>query len=148
MWALLVTLRFTWYMTGMIWSMQVFEYPLFALVGPKEFSSYHATHNRSLPFFVILPSVLALASAVVLFWIRPTGIPVWSVALVVALDLAVLVSTAAWQAPLHARLDREGFSVEVIGTLVRSNWIRTVLWAINALFLLAMAAMALLAAQS
>ena len=28
----------------------------------KEFPSYHAAHNRSLPFFVILPSALALGS--------------------------------------------------------------------------------------
>ncbi|MFL5656464.1 MAG: hypothetical protein ACJ8CB_20090 [Ktedonobacteraceae bacterium] len=44
-----------------------------------------------------------------LFWIRPAGIPLWSVVLVVALDLAVLVSTIACQAPLHGRLDREIF---------------------------------------
>jgi len=142
MWAFLVTLAFTLYMTGMIWSMQVFEYPLFARVGRQEFPAYHAAHNRRLPVFVILPSLLAFASAVVLFWIRPASVPLWSVALVVALDLAVLVSTVAWQAPLHARLDREGFSAEVISTLVRSNWIRTVLWTINALFLLGLAAMA------
>ena len=147
MWAFLVTLAFTLYMTGMIWSMQVFEYPLFALVGRKEFPSYHAAHNRSLPFFVILPSMLALGSAIVLFWIRPASIPLWSVVLVVALDLAVLVSTIAWQAPLHGRLDREGFSAEVIRTLIRSNWIRTILWTINALFLLSMAAMALFAVK-
>ncbi len=147
MWAFLVTLAFTLYMTGMIWSMQVFEYPLFARVGRNEFPSYHAAHNRSLPFFVILPSVLAFGSAVVLFWIRPAGIPLWSVALVVALDLAVLVSTAAWQAPLHARLDREGFSAEVISTLVRSNWIRTVVWTMNALLLLGLTAMALFAVK-
>jgi hypothetical protein len=91
--------------------------------------------------------VLALGSAVVLFWIRPAGIPLWSVVLVVALDLAVLVSTIVWQAPLHGRLDREGFSAEVIRTLVRSNWIRTALWTINALFLLSMVAMALLVAK-
>ena len=142
MWVFLVTLAFTLYMTGMIWSMQVFEYPLFARVGRQEFPAYHAAHNRRLPVFVILPSLLALASAVVLFWIRPAGVPLWSVALVVALDLAVLVSTVAWQAPLHARLDRDGFSAESIRTLVRSNWIRTVLWTINALFLLGLTAMA------
>lgn len=147
MWAFLVTLAFTLYMTGMIWSMQVFEYPLFALVGRNEFPSYHAAHNRSLPFFVILPSVFALGSAVLLFWIRPTGIPPWSVVLVVVLDLAVLVSTVVWQAPLHGKLDREGFSAEIIRRLVRSNWIRTLLWTINALFLLSMAAMALLAVK-
>ena len=147
MWALLVTLAFTLYMTGMIWSMQVFEYPLFALVGMNEFPSYHAAHNRSLPFFVILPSVLAFGSAVVLFWIRPAGIALWEVSLVVALDLAVLVSTAVWQAPLHARLDREGFSVKIISILVQSNWIRTILWTINALLLLSMTATALFAVK-
>jgi hypothetical protein len=143
MWAFLVTLAFTLYMTGMIWSMQMFEYPLFAMVGSNEFPSYHAAHNRSLPLFVILPSLLACGSAVALFWIRPTGISLWAVVPVVALDLAVLVSTALWQAPLHGKLDREGFSAEIIRTLVRSNWIRTILWTLNALFLLSMAALAL-----
>ena len=147
MWAFLVTLAFTLYMTGMIWSMQVFEYPLFALVGRNEFPSYHAAHNRSLPLFVILPSVLAFGSAVVLFWMRPAGIPLWEVSLVVALDLAVLVSTAVWQAPLHARLDREGFSASVISILVQSNWLRTILWTINALLLLSMTATALFAVK-
>jgi hypothetical protein len=147
MWAFLVTLAFTLYMTGMIWSMQVLEYPLFALVGRTEFPTYHAAHNRSLPLFVILPSILALVSAVVLFWIRPAGIPLWSVVLVVALDLAVLVSTVAWQAPLHGRLDREGFSIEIITALVRGNWVRTILWTINALVLLGLTALALLAVK-
>ena len=45
----------------------------------------------------------------------------------------------AWQASLHARLDREGFSAELISTLIRSNWIRTILWTMNALILLGLA---------
>ncbi len=44
--AFIITLGLTWYMTGMIWSMQLLEYPLFALVGPKEFPAYHRRHNR------------------------------------------------------------------------------------------------------
>ena len=140
MWTLLVTLAFTLYMTGMIWSMHVFEYPLFASVGAEEFAAYHAAHNRRLPFFVILPSFLALASAIGLVWVHPAGMPGWLLVLVVALDLAVIVSTIVWQAPLHARLDREGYAAEVIGTLIRSNWIRTILWTLNALLLLGLAA--------
>ena len=42
-------------MTGMIWSMQILEYPLFALVGTKEFQANHKRHNRGLPILVILP---------------------------------------------------------------------------------------------
>jgi len=146
MWAFLVTLALTLYMTGMIWSMQVYEYSLFARVGRTEIPAYHAAHNRRLPFFVVLPSVLAFGSAVVFFLLRPAGIPLWSVALAVALDLAVIVSTVAWQAPLHARLAREGYSSEIISSLVRSNWIRTVLWTMNAL-LLGLTAMALFAVK-
>ena len=59
MWAFLITLALTLYMTGMIWSMQILEYPLFALVGPQEFPAYHTRHNRGL-LFVIVPSILAL----------------------------------------------------------------------------------------
>jgi len=45
----IITLALTLYMTGMIWSMQILEYPLFALVGQKEFPAYHQRHNRGLP---------------------------------------------------------------------------------------------------
>ena len=135
-----MSLAFTLYMTGMIWSMQVFEYPLFAKVGFAEFPAYHAAHNHSLPLFVIVPSFLALVSAVVMFWRRPGNVPLWSVAIAVALDLAVIVSTAAIQAPLHAKLDREGFSAQLISALVRSNWIRAALWTANSLLFLALTA--------
>ena len=139
-WTLLLTLAFTLYMTGVIWTMQLLEYPLFALVGPDEFLPYHAAHNRSLPFLVMLPTLLALVSALLLLWIRPPSLPLWSAGLVTVLDVAIFVSTILWQAPLHTKLDREGFSLKVITALVRSNWIRTVLWTINALLLLGMTA--------
>jgi hypothetical protein len=138
--AFLITLGLTLYMTGMIWSMQVLEYPLFALVGPKEFPAYHQRHNRALPVFVILPSFAALVSAIVLIFVRPARLPLWSTILVAVTDLLVVVVTVAREAPLHAKLDREGSSETVIRRLVRGNWIRTILWTANALFLLVLAA--------
>lgn len=57
--AFMLTLALTWYMTGMIWSMQILEYPLFALVGPEEFTAYHRRHNRELPLLVMLPALAA-----------------------------------------------------------------------------------------
>ncbi|HEV2237749.1 MAG TPA: hypothetical protein VGR57_13905, partial [Ktedonobacterales bacterium] len=134
--AFIVTLGLTLYMTGMIWSMQVLEYPLFALVGSKEFPAYHRRHNQGLPIFVILPSLAALASAVVLIFTRPARLPLWSNVVVAAIDLGVVAITAALEAPLHAKLDREGYSETVIRQLVRGNWIRTVLWTANGLLLL------------
>jgi hypothetical protein len=136
--AFIVTLGLTLYMTGMIWSMQVLEYPLFALVGPKEFPAYHRRHNRGLPVFVILPSVAALVSPVVLIFTRPARLPQWSAIVVAAIDLVVVAVTVAREAPLHGELDREGYSEPVIRQLVQGNWIRTILWTANGLFLLAL----------
>jgi hypothetical protein len=136
--AFIVTLGLTLYMSGMIWSMQVLEYPLFALVGPKEFPAYHRRHNRALPIFVILPSLAALVSAIVLIFTRPERLPLWSTIVVAVIDLLVVVVTVAREAPLHARLDRDGYSETVIRQLVRGNWIRTILWTANALLLLAL----------
>ncbi len=138
--AFIITLGLTLYMTGMIWSMQVLEYPLFALVGPKEFPAYHRRHNRGLPVFVILPSLAAFASAVVLIFTRPARLPLWSSIVVAAIDLVVVVVTVAREAPLHGKLDREGYSETVIRQLVQGNWIRTILWTANGLFLLVLTA--------
>jgi hypothetical protein len=66
--AFIITLALTLYVIGMIWSMQLLEYPLFALVGPKEFPAYHRRHNWGLPLVVILPSLAAVALAVVVIF--------------------------------------------------------------------------------
>ena len=147
MWAFLVTLAFTLYMTGMIWSMQILEYPLFALVGAKEFPAYHRRHNRGLPFLVILPSLVAFVSAVVLIFTRPARLPLSASIVIAVLDLIIIIATVAREAPLHAQLDREGFSATLIRQLVLGNWIRTLLWTINALLLLALVAQFVAAAS-
>jgi hypothetical protein len=74
-WTFLITLALTLYMVGMIWSMQALEYPLFAYVRPAEFPAYHARHDRALPLLVILPSLLALLSAVLVIWSLPADVP-------------------------------------------------------------------------
>ena len=134
--AFMLTLGLTLYMSGMIWSMQILEYPLFALVGPEEFPAYHRRHNRGLPLLVILPSIAAFASAAVVIFTRPARLPLWASRVVAVLDLCIIIATVVREAPLHAQLDREGSQAPLIRQLVQGNWIRTGLWTANALFLL------------
>ena len=84
--------------------MQLLEDPLFALVGPKEFPAYHRRHNRGLPLLVILPSLAAFASAVVVIFTRPARLPLWASLVVAVLDLCVIIATVVREAPLHAQL--------------------------------------------
>ncbi len=138
--AFIIALASTLYMSGMIWSMQILEYPLFALVGQEEFPAYHQRHNRGLPFLVILPSIAAFVSAVALIFTRPARLPLWSSIVIAVLDLFIIIATVAREAPLHAQLDREGYSATLIQQLVQGNWIRTLLWTVNAVFLLVLTA--------
>ena len=145
--AFIITLALTLYMSGMIWSMQVLEYPLFALVGPQEFPAYHQRHNPGLPIFVILPSVGALLSAAALIFTRPARLPLWTSIVIAALDLCVVLVTVAREAPLHGKLDREGYSATVSRQLVQGNWIRTILWTASAIILLVLTAQFVAAAS-
>jgi len=145
--AFILTLALTLYMSGMIWSMQILEYPLFAPVGPKEFPAYHRRHNRGLPFLVILPSLAAFASAIIVIFTRPARLPLWASIVVAVLDLCIFIATVVREAPLHAQLDREGYQAPLMRQLVQGNWIRTVLWTANAIFLLAWTAQLLPAAS-
>ena len=96
---------------------------------------------------VILPSLAAFTSAVVLIFTRPKRLPLWASIVVVVLDLLIIIATAVREAPLHAQLDREGSQAPLIRQLVQGNWIRTVLWTANAILLLVWTAQLLVAAS-
>jgi hypothetical protein len=104
--------------------------------GAKEFPAYHRRHNRGLPLLVILPSLAAFASAVVLIFTGPARLPLWASLVVAALDLMIIMATLLREAPPHAQHDREGYQAPLIRQQGQGNWIRTVLWTANALFLL------------
>lgn len=139
-WSLLICLAATIYSTGVIWFMQVVEYPLFGFVGSQEFAAFHNRHNQGLPLVVFPLIFVAFGSSLFLLRRPPVGVPPALVWAVVGLNLLIIVSTVALQAPMHNTLDQGGFSLTVIQRLVQTNWIRTIAWTINALLLLWMAA--------
>ena len=138
LWTLLTAFVATLFSTGVIWFMQVLEYPLFAYVGAEAFPTFHAQHNRRLPGVVFLPMLVAFVATVALLLVRPAAVPGWLAWLGVVLVGVVLVSSIALLIPRHMRLTSEGYSLEVIRELVRFNWIRTVAWTLHALVLMAM----------
>lgn len=115
----------TFAMTGVIWLVQLVQYPGFARVSVGDFRAFHAHHCRSIGFVVgplmcveLLTSlVLAVCAAPAWFW--------WSM---LAALVAVWLCTALVQGPLHSRLAREGARSELLESLVRGNWPRTLLW--------------------
>ena len=140
-WPLLICLAATFYLVGLIWVIQLLQYPLFAHVGEANFLTYHAEHSRRIVIALSLPVLLVFGSAFWLLFVRPAGVPVWAVWLNLVLTFAFWIVTALIQVPRHAQLG-SGFQADIVAVLVASNWLRTVLWTAQGFLLVWMTAAA------
>ncbi|MBS0657593.1 MAG: hypothetical protein JSR82_05010 [Verrucomicrobia bacterium] len=113
-----------WALVGLIWTMQLVQYPLFARVGVAEFRAWHASHVQRTTVLVAPLVLVQVGSAAWLLW---TGERDPRLLGGLGCLGAVLASTFLVQVPLHARLSA-GFDPVVHQRLVRTNWLRTLLW--------------------
>ena len=123
----LANLAVTLYLVGLIWFVQMVHYPLFDGVGAGGFALYEARHARWTGVVVAPAMLVELATAVLLVWRRPAGIPRWAMPLGLAGVLALWGVTFGVSVPQHAVL-AGGFDAEAHRVLVSTNWIRTALW--------------------
>jgi hypothetical protein len=134
-WLLLLHAGVTCFMCGLIWLVQVVHYPLFAQVGRAEFAEYQRRHMQRTSWVVAAPMCLEGVTAVALLIWPPVGVSlVWLWVSFVAL-IAIWASTFFLQVPRHEELLR-AFDSAVHQFLVRSNWLRTLLWSARALLVL------------
>jgi len=119
-------------MCGLIWFVQIVHYPHFGMVGGEPSKAFAHDHQDRTAR-VVIPFMLAEgAAALFLAASPPVGVPRSVAVLGAVVVLAIWLSTAAVQMPLHRRLAREGHAAETVAALVRSNWVRTVLWSLRA----------------
>lgn len=125
----------TWYMTGLIWFVQVVHYPLMAAVGREAYPAYQRRHQL-LTTWVVGPAMLVEAvTALYLCWRPPLGNSLATSLLGAVLLTVIWLSTAFLQIPCHESL-AGGFDSAIHRRLVLSNWLRTILWTVRACLLL------------
>jgi hypothetical protein len=117
----------TWFMVGLIWTIQSVHYPLFVRVGSPFFERYESEHTSRMARLLAIPAGLELATGLALVWTRPEGLGLIPVLIAGALLAIIWVTTAVIQVPLHNRL-KAGYDRSVVLRLVSSNWLRTGLW--------------------
>lgn len=123
----------TFFMTGLIWFVQVVHYPLFSRVGRSEFAAYEQKNTRRTGWLVAGPMLLELGLACGIAWLRGDWLA-WSG---LGLLAVIWLSTAVLLIPLHFLLET-GYDASVHRIAVRSNWIRTVAWSLRGGIALAM----------
>ena len=125
----------TLYLWGVIWTVQLVHYPLFARVGAADWAVYHAAHTRLMTLVVLPAMVTELGTAGLLALVRPPWLApglLWAGFVLAALTWAVTFFVSV---PLHDTLGR-GFDPAAIARLVGTNWLRTAFWTAHALVLL------------
>jgi|688.fasta_scaffold838315_2 hypothetical protein len=124
----------TWFLTGLIWTIQLVHYPLFDRVGREGFASYEGAHARMITPMVGPAMLIEALTAALLLMARPRFMPAWAAWAGVALVGIAWLSTFLLQVPMHGTLAR-GFDVDAHARLVGTNWIRTAAWTARAVLL-------------
>jgi len=124
---LLVHAAVTWFMVGLIWTIQLVHYPLFSRVGESEFAGYENEHTRRMGRLLVVPAGAEVVTGAALVWGRPPEVGLLAVLIAGALLVAIWIITAIVHVPLHSRLER-GYSAVAAARLVAANWLRTGLW--------------------
>lgn len=120
---LLVHVVATHVMAGVIWTVQLVHYPLFAGVGAAGRPPYAQEHSRRITW-VVAPAMLVEAGTAVLLVRRPPdGVPGWATWTGLALVGVAWLSTWLPQVPEHRRM-RHAFDAAAHRRLVLTNWVR------------------------
>ncbi len=118
------------YLTGLIWTIQIVHYPMFALADRTNFSAFESEHGLRISSIVLVPMLLELVLTIVFLGSNLKTIPDWCPWVCAALVGIIWFSTFFLQVPQHNIL-AGGFDANAIASLVSSNWIRTAAWSVK-----------------
>ncbi len=124
----------TFFVTGLIWLVQIVNYPLFAYVGDG-WRDYHDYHLHAITLVVMLPMIVELITAGLL--IRYPQPLTTRRGAIFGLSLVILIwiVTMGMSVPAHNGLDPV-FDADQHAKLLQSNTIRTGLWSVRSIWLI------------
>lgn len=127
--ATFLNLIITWTLVGLIWVIQLVHYPTFNFIEEASFLAFHKHHTASITV-IVMP--LMLAELVLGFYLARQF--QWFYLLPLLLVFLIWLSTFLIQVPIHNQLG-SGKDAVLIQKLVKTNWIRTILWTTKAIWI-------------
>lgn len=126
----LIHLVATWFMVGLIWTIHVVHYPLFAEVGEASYVAFQAAHVDRIGALLLVPWATEgiTAAVILLFAVGTRDRRLMPPAVVGAIAMGViLLISGFWSAPAHGEL-ADGFDAEVHDRLMNADLVRTLAW--------------------
>ena len=125
---LLAEIIITAILVGLIWTIQVLNYPLFNFVNESDFHNYHHFHMSSITMLVGPLMIFELLLRIINMYNHQQTIFV-GILLVICL-LIIWGTTLFVSVPLHNQLAVLK-DTALINKLIFSNWLRTIFWTIK-----------------
>ena len=127
---LILNLFSSFFLCGLIWTVQLVHYPAFHGFNKDAYSNWMDFHKSRISFLVIPVMLIELGTSLMLSF-SDTLFPVlhWA-----GLGMVILIWLITFfiQVPLHGKL-AGGYSETVVKSLVSSNRWRTLFWSIKSL---------------
>ena len=120
------------FLSGLIWTVQVLQYPTFKFVSETQFQRFHGFHTKRITFVVLPMMVLELVTGAALVLNAADSIMLWLNLFGIVL---IWLCTFFISVPLHNLLAQEG-NTKTIERLISTNWVRTILWSVRLCLLL------------
>jgi hypothetical protein len=110
--------------TGTHISQSFVNYPTWHLIDPGSFPAYHWAITIRAVVFLLAPRVVEIMIGLMVLRFRPKAVERWVVLLGIGLAFGALLSTALIQYPIHAQLEIQGNTPELLSRLRATDWIR------------------------
>ena len=107
-------------MTGIIWLIQLVQYPFFSKVGNENWLEYHNGHTFWITPIVAPLMIAELVTSFVIFYYPPKDVDFKLLIVGLILTLIVWASTFFLQVPLHEKLTAN-FNVQTHALLVNTD---------------------------
>jgi hypothetical protein len=120
------------FMTGLIWLVQLIHYPSYKYIDPSKFQAYQNFHTTTITFIVGPVMVLEIFTGMSILFDQKLN--ALSSANFIGLIL-IWLATAFFSVPLHGKLSL-GYDAGTIQSLISTNWIRTFFWTLRSLMLI------------
>ena len=109
--------------TGAHISQSFVNYPTWHLIDAGSFPAYHWASTIRAALF-LAPRVVEIVIGLIVLWFRPKAVERWVIVLGIGLAVFAFLSTALIQRPIHAQLDIQGNTPELLSRLMATDSIR------------------------
>ena len=113
--------------TGANISQSYVNYPGWYVFDAASFKAYHLPMSIRAAVFLMAPRVIELALALIVLRFRPIAVERWVLIVGCALTAGGILSTLLISRPIHAQLDIQGNTPELVSRLMATDWIRNIM---------------------